>query len=137
MTKNEATNEFEYQQPTEIIDEPYEGPMHIYKLRNKVMMEVTPDHRMHADMLKQKHKGAPFGTGWQTEIRSKDIHTKNFRMGIGNPGEGWYKDSSPEFFELPELKTNIKANGQPYQDGKIRTYSAIKIPIKPFMIFMG
>ena len=137
LTKNEGTNELEYQKPTEIIIEDYDGPIHYYSQRGRVVHEVTPEHRMHADMLTQKHEGSPFGTGWQTDIRSKDIHTQNFRLGIGDPNTLHYKDSSPGYFELPELKTSIKADGTPYRDGQIRTYSSIKLPIKPFMAFMG
>ena len=63
LTKNEGTNELEYQKPTEIIIEDYDGPIHYYSQRGKVAHEVTPDHRMHADILTQKHEGAPLGTG--------------------------------------------------------------------------
>ena len=137
LTKNEETGELQYQKPTDIIIDDYDGPIQIYKTRGKPILEVTPKHRIHASILKQKHVGAPYGSKWTTDNRSYQMQDKNFRMGIGEQDEIFFKDASPKYFELPGLKTNIKANGLPYANGKIREFPSIKLPIKEFMIFMG
>ena len=136
LTKNEETNEFEYQKPTRIINEPYNGNIHIFKSKG-FKLEVTPEHRMHINFdVRGDHtyadKSLPLT--WQTDYRAKNLLDRNFKMGLG---DGFYKGESPSYFELPEIATNLKADGTKYADGKIRIYKSIKIPIKEFMTWFG
>lgn len=133
LTLNESTKELEYQKPINIKIEDYDGPMHIYTSKG-FRLEVTPDHRLHINRQKLTH-AASYWTAWTTDLRAKDAHKTNFRMGIDE--DLFYKDNSPKYFYLPKFKTNYKADGTPYTDGKIRTFKAIKLPIKEFMTFMG
>ena len=139
LTKNEKTGEFEFQKPTEIIEQDYDGQLDIYTAKG-FRCEVTPEHRMHLSFdVRADHaygdKTLPLE--WQTDYKSKDLYNRNFKLGLGDINQCYYKGKSPEFFELPELRTNIRATGNAYVDGGIRTYKPIKLPIKPFMRWMG
>lgn len=141
LTKNEKNNTWEWQKPTKIIVQDYSGPMDIYTAKG-FRCEVTPDHRMHLSFdvrADHNYKDKTIPLNWNTDYKSKDLYNRNFKLGIGDVGDMSYKSSKPipEFFELPEFSTTLKADGTPYSDGQLRTFPAIKLPLKPFMRWMG
>jgi hypothetical protein len=139
LTKNETTNVWEWQKPTKIIEQYYKGPIDIYTAKG-FKCRVTQDHRMHLSFdvrADHNYKDKILPLEWQTDYKSKDLHNRNFKLGIGDENQLSTQSKTPEFFELPAMSTNLKADGAPYADGKFREYPAIKLPMKPFMRWMG
>ncbi len=119
-TLNPDNHELEYQFPTKIIDEEYEGQM--YRAVNKHLdICVTPNHWMYT---KGGQANAP--TKYKS-IQAKDIFGRQRTYIRGAKWNG----KNPKYFILPSIQRN---------GGKNREKEIVpekKIPIKDYLEFMG
>ncbi|MCK5613646.1 phage terminase large subunit family protein [Candidatus Pacearchaeota archaeon] len=131
-TRNVEGN-LEYQKPTRYIEKEYQGDLLNFTHRS-FKLTTTPGHRLFIsqELNTGCYKDHIKYNGWH-KVKAEDAEHKNFKMISVAP----YKGKSTKTITIPGFSTKIKANGQPYQDKKTRSYSDEVFEIKAFMAFMG